>query len=209
MRACISDWNSAQAWVNSSSTAGISALCTSGLCQPHYKTLDAFALTLKDTLINVVNMTAHHKFWINNQCCYQNIKWILCEADLSESSLCSICSLTSDMTPHERCLVTGYYYTSGVQLKATDINNTTVPPDVCKILTWPQNCRYCCLCRTTNVAASLWIYMMLYPKRCYIPSCYRKTEFNMLQRSHERLGHSSPHCEYLQMFFCPLRLLVI
>ena len=30
--------------------------------QVHYKTADALAITLKDTLINVVNMTAHHKF---------------------------------------------------------------------------------------------------------------------------------------------------
>ena len=37
-------------------------LCTSGFCQPHYKTVDALAIILKDTLINVVNMTAHHKF---------------------------------------------------------------------------------------------------------------------------------------------------
>ena len=37
------------------------ALCTSGMCQPHYKTVDSLASTLKDTLINVVNMTAHHK----------------------------------------------------------------------------------------------------------------------------------------------------
>ena len=76
--------------------------------------------------------------------------------------LSAVSVLTSDVTSRERCLVTGYYYTSGVQLKATDINNTTVPADFKNILTWPQNCRCCCFCRTTNVAAFPWIYVMLY-----------------------------------------------
>ena len=76
--------------------------------------------------------------------------------------LSAVSVLTGDVTPHERCLVTGYYYISGVQLKATDINNTIVPADFKNILTWPRNCRCCCFCRTTTVAALPWIYVMLY-----------------------------------------------
>ena len=60
MRDCISDWNSTQTLGSSSSTAGTSVLCTSGLCQPHYTTVDALAITIKDMLVNVGTMTAHH-----------------------------------------------------------------------------------------------------------------------------------------------------
>ena len=104
---------------------------------------------------------------------------------LSDSAV-SDSVLTSDVTPHECCLVTGYYYTPGVQQKATDINNTTVPAGFKKILTRPRNYKCCCFCSATNIAVLPWIYVMLYQN---VPSCYNKTEFNMLQRSHERLGH--------------------
>ena len=156
---CQTQYMSLHQWLEFNT--GTSYLCTSGLCRPLYKTVDALAITLKDTLINVVNMTAHHKFWINNQCCYQNIKRIFMKLTWVDP-LSAVSVLSSDVTPRVRCLVTGYYYIPGVQLKATDINNTTVPADFKNILTWTRNCRCCCFCRTTNVAAFPWIYVMLY-----------------------------------------------
>ena len=52
--------------------------------------IDARATSLKDTLINVVNMTAYHKFWISIHCCYQNIKWLLCETWVDPLSAVSV-----------------------------------------------------------------------------------------------------------------------
>ena len=93
----------------------------------------------------------------------------------------SLCRLSSAVTPHERCLVTGYYYTSGVQLKATYISNTTVPAYFMNIVTLPRSCRCFSTCRTINFAALPWLLcIVMVPKRCYILSRYSKTQFSML-----------------------------
>ena len=75
---------------------------------------------LTHTLINVVKMTAHHMFWINYRCCYPDIKRILCAADLSG------CCLQFLFSCGFSWMLPSYCCTSGVQLKVTCINNTTV-----------------------------------------------------------------------------------